>query len=86
MENIQENLSEPMGYLFDSIAYYNIEDLEKFVTNMNPDQALYCVIQAAKSAYNKNIFELEESEVLSKAIRKLSIPNVVEDAPVEENN
>ena len=84
MENTQENLKEPMGFLFDSIAYYNIEDLEKFVTDMTPDQALYCVIQASKSAYSKNIFELEESEVLSKAIRKLSIPNVVEDAPIEE--
>jgi hypothetical protein len=62
----------PIGVLFDSINYYKIEDLDKFITELNNEQALYCLIQACQSAYKRNAFTLTETEVLSKALRKIS--------------
>lgn len=87
--NISEDLNQqPIGSLFDTIDYYNLEDLDKFISDMNHDQALYCVIQAVKAAYKRNSFTISESEVVSKSLRKLSTPNTkpLENAPVEENN
>lgn len=66
------NLEPPIGTLFDSINYYKNEDLEKFITELNYDQAIYCLIQACHSAYGRNAFTLMESELLSKALRKIS--------------
>jgi hypothetical protein len=75
MEN--ENISEPqspIGSIFGVIKYYKMGDLDTFIDTLNQEQALYCVIQAAQAAYERNAFNLVESEVLSKAIRKLSTP------------
>ena len=73
----QEETSLPLGTLFESVEYFKLEDLDKFITDMNHDQALYCLIQACQSAYNRNVFTMLESEVLSKALRKMTTPNVV---------
>ena len=77
MENLlqdKENNKFPIGQLFDSINYYTIEDFDKFVLNLNNEQSLYCLIQAVQYSFSKNIFSLEESEVISKSIRTLSLP------------
>ena len=77
MENLlqdKENNKLPIGQLFDSINYYNIEDFDKFVSNLNNEQSLYCLIQAVQYSHSKNLFSLEESEVISKSIRTLSLP------------
>ena len=69
-----ENDKEILGVLFDSINYYDIEDLSKFINDMSSDHALYCLIQASNYAFKKGIFNLEEVEVVSKAIRILTNP------------
>jgi hypothetical protein len=77
MENLlqdNENNKLPIGQLFDSINYYTIEDFDKFVSNLNNEQSLYCLIQSVQYAHSKNLFSLEESEVISKSIRTLSLP------------
>lgn len=71
-----EDLGQPLGVLFDTINYYKLEDLEKFISELNHDQALYCIIQACQSAYKRNSYNIIESELLSKAIRKISTPNI----------
>jgi tRNA(Leu) C34 or U34 (ribose-2'-O)-methylase TrmL len=73
-QELDKNITQesPIGVIFDSINYYKLEDLDKFIESMNQDQALYCIVQAAQSAYKRNAFNLAESEVLSKAIRKLT--------------
>lgn len=73
MENNEQK--DPVGSLFDTINYYSVEDLEKFISNINKDQALYCLIQAVQSAYRRQTYTLAESEVVSKCLRLLSIPN-----------
>ena len=90
MENLSqdnENNKLPVGQLFDSINYYNIEDLDKFISNLNNEQSLYCLIQSVQYAHSKNLFSLEESEVISKSIRTLSLPIIEPQSDnLEENN
>jgi hypothetical protein len=66
-----ENLS-PIGNLFDVINYSSYENLDKFIVNMNEEQALYCIIEAVKCSYRRGVFTLEESESISKSLRIIS--------------
>jgi len=66
-----ENLS-PIGNLFDVINYSSYENLDKFIVNMNEEQALYCIIEAVKCSYRRGVFTLEESEAISKSLRIIS--------------
>ena len=66
--------TEPIGYLFESIAIYEPSAISKFIDKMTPEQAFYVITQALHMAYSKNIFSMQESEVLSKSLRVLSEP------------
>jgi len=72
-----EEMGQPLGILFDVINYYKIEDLDKFISELNHDQALYCIVQASQAAFKRNAYTITESELLSKALRKMSTPNVI---------
>lgn len=76
MENNEDR--EPIGVLFDTINYYSIEDLEIFISKLEKNQSLYCLTEAVKSAYRRNAFSIEEAEVISKCLRKLSLNNTQE--------
>jgi hypothetical protein len=67
----QDNEKQPMGSLFESMNYYSLEDLDKFVSEISEDQALYCMIQAIHLGFKKQIFSMQEIEVLSKCLRKV---------------
>lgn len=69
--NKLNNLS-PIGSLFNKIQYNTQEDLDSFISNLNMEQSLYCLIESIKYAHSKGIFNLEESECISKSIRVLS--------------
>ena len=79
MEENNENLST----LFDTINYRSPNELNKFIDEMNIDQALFCLVRATRYAHNKGLFDIEESEVISKSIRLLTTPQPL---PKEENN
>ena len=66
-----ENLS-PIGNLFDVINYNSYDDLNKFISDMTEEQALYCLIEAVKCSYRRGVFKLEESEAVSKSLRLLN--------------
>jgi hypothetical protein len=66
-----ESLS-PIGNLFDVINYNSYEDLNKFISNMTEEQALYCLIESVKCSYRRGVFKLEESEAVSKSLRLLN--------------
>jgi hypothetical protein len=66
-----ENLN-PVGNLFDVINYSSYENLDKFIVNMNEEQALYCIIEAVKCSYRRGVFNIEESEAISKSLRIIS--------------
>ena len=69
-----EEQTKPIGSLFDTINYHNVADLDRFVQNLTGDQSLYCVVQAAKAAHKRGVFSIEESEIVSRAIRVLTTP------------
>lgn len=73
-ENNSEEETKYIGSLFNSINYAKEEDLSKFIENLNVDQSLYCLIQAVGYAYSKGIFNIHESEVISKSIRLITTP------------
>ena len=75
---------KPIGTLFDTINYTNLNDLDKFVQNLTGDQSLYCVVHAAKAAHKRGTFSIEESEVISRAIRVLTTPPEDKDTSVPD--
>lgn len=66
--------TEPIGYLFESIAIYEPSAVPKFIDKMNFEQSFYVLTQAVQMAYTKNIYSLQESEILSKALRIITQP------------
>ena len=50
---------------------------------MSPEQAFYAITQALNLAHSKNVFNLMESEVVSKSIRVLSKPKEEKETPTE---
>ena len=69
-----ENENQNVNTLFNAINYREPHELNKFIDEMNLDQALFCLVHAARYAHNKGIYGIEESEVVSKAIRALTTP------------
>lgn len=86
-EVIKEETEErrtPVGTLYNVINYNSIQDLDNFIINLTPDQALYVVIQASRAAHTRNVYNIEESELLSKAIRILTNPPQQPNSSVSE--
>jgi len=85
-QDTTEEQPKPVGTLFNVINYNNTGDLDRFIQNLTPDQALYCVVQAARAAHKRSAYGMEESEVVSKAIRVLTTPpeNKEEEVPEPE--
>ena len=75
VKELQEKLEElsPKGALFETITYYNEEQLNLFLSNMTQEQAIYCLTEAVKVAYRRGSFKLEESEAISKCLRVLGV-------------
>ena len=74
-KELEQKLEEltPKGSLFESITYYNEEQLNQFLHNMNQQQAIYCLTEAVKTAYRRGAYRIEESEAISKAIRVIGV-------------
>ena len=64
--------------LFGTIKYNVPNDLNKFIDEMNPEQAIFCLVHQSRHAHKMGIFTMEESEVISKAVRILTTPQELE--------
>ena len=60
------------GIIFGTIPLLSEEHLELMLTTMDKDHALYYLIEAVKSAHQRNVFTIGETEIISKSIRVLS--------------
>ena len=69
-----EEQNENVNTLFNAINYREPHELNKFIDDMNLDQALFCLVNATRYAHNRGLYGIEESEVVSKAIRVLTTP------------
>jgi hypothetical protein len=76
----------PLGTLFGVINYSSNEDIEKFIQNMTPQQALFCVVQSCKQNHTNNFYSSPENEIINKAITVLTtpVPNSVGTPPEPE--
>jgi hypothetical protein len=63
---------EPMGLLFDTITYYNPEDIDNLVDNLSFEQSFYIITQALEYAHKSRIYDLRETELVSKSIRMVN--------------
>lgn len=61
--------------LLSSISYNDPADYVKFLENLTPEHAVIVLIASANHSQTKGVYTLEESELISKAIRTLTSPN-----------
>ena len=76
MENTDNNekiteKKEVIGNLFESLHYTSQEQLNIFLDDMTEDQAIYCIKESLNYAFVKGLFDLQESEAVSKSLRIL---------------
>jgi len=64
--------SEPLAILFGRLEISTEEQLETILNTMNTDVATVFLIHAVKHAYERGVYNIGETEVISKCIRILS--------------
>lgn len=64
--------------LFGTIKYNVPYDLNKFIDEMTAEQAIFCLVHQSRHAHKLGVFTMEESEVISKAVRILTTPQELE--------
>jgi hypothetical protein len=72
-------------YLLSTISYTDKADYDKFLENLSPEHALIVLISAANHGQLKGAYNLDEAELIAKAIRRLTPsaaaqPETAEDA------
>lgn len=60
---------QPIGFLFGTIGYVKLDDINALIDNMTIEQSFYVLTQALEVANRSGIYTLQESEALSKSIR-----------------
>ncbi len=66
-----EQERQPMGLLFDSVGYNKPEDVDKLIDEMTIEQSFYLLTQSLHYVHNTRLFTMQETEVVSKALRVL---------------
>jgi len=77
MENKEQVAQEqaqdkPKVVLLSSISYTDRNDYQAFLEGMSPEHAVVTLIAAANHAQGKGAYNLDEAELIAKAIRKLT--------------
>jgi hypothetical protein len=71
-------------YLLSTISYTDKADYDKFLENLSPEHALIVLISAANHGQLKGAYNLDEAELIAKAIRKITPSAAQEEQPAEE--
>jgi hypothetical protein len=89
MENVEQTTTAneqevPKVTLLSAISYTSRADYEAFLTTMTGEHAIVTLIAAANHAQSRGAYNLDEAELVAKAIRKLTVqPEAQAEAPVE---
>jgi hypothetical protein len=62
----------PKTYLLSTISYTDKADYDKFLNNLSPEHALIVLISAANHGQLKGAYNLDEAELIAKAIRTIT--------------
>lgn len=63
---------QPKGFLFGDVAYFSDESVENLINSMEKNTVPYFISQAIIYAHSKNVYNLTESEIISKCLRILN--------------
>lgn len=58
-------------FLFESIKYIDNNSLGRFLDNLKKEQAIFIITEALKYSQKNGLFDLNESESISKSLRIL---------------
>lgn len=64
-----EIAKEPIGILFGEIPYNSEEEISAIIENIQYQQAYYFIHKALLYSYVSGVFNLTESEIISKSLR-----------------
>lgn len=64
---------KPIATLLGTISYENREDYENFLNGLTLEHAAIVLISAATYAQSKGIFSLDEAELISKSIKRMTV-------------
>jgi hypothetical protein len=67
-----------------TISYTDKADYDKFLENLSPEHALIVLISAANHGQLKGAYNLDEAELIAKAIRKITPSASQNEQPAEE--
>lgn len=84
--NTEETVQQeaPKTYLLSTISYTDKADYNKFLENLSPEHALIVLISAANHGQLKGAYNLDEAELIAKAIRTITPSSAQEETPAEE--
>lgn len=80
-ENTAPEAQQPIATLLSAISYTNQEDYDSFLANLTPEHAVIVLISAANHCQALGTFNLNEAELVAKAIKTLSKPKVANETP-----
>ena len=63
---------QPIGFLFDSVAYYTPNDINSLCDDMTLEQAYFMIIKSLEFAHVQKIFSMQETEIISTSLRILN--------------
>jgi hypothetical protein len=63
--------TEEKNVLLGTISYTNQDDYEKFLSKLDVNQAIFVLIASANYGQTKGLFNLDESELIAKAIKTI---------------
>jgi hypothetical protein len=63
---------KPIATLLGAISYENQKDYDNFLNGLTLEHAAIVLITAANYAHTKGIFTLDESELIAKAIKRMT--------------
>lgn len=64
-----EVAKEPIGILFGEIPYNSVEEINAIIDDIQYQQAFYFIHKALVYSYSTGVFNLTESEIISKSLR-----------------
>ncbi len=79
-EVVDQTANDAVTTLLGSISYSSREDYEQFLSGLTLEHAAIVLISAANFAQAKGIFTLDEAELISNAIKRLTtVPESTEE-------
>ena len=71
VENTQSQTQTDKNVLLGTISYTNQDDYEKFLSNLDVNQAIFALIASANYGQAKGLYNLDESELIARAIKTI---------------